>query len=115
MHREEEGRWREERVGWGRKEGEWKGKGMEGRGRREGKEGRRDGKGGQGSGRNGNWGEVCVMVFGGDGRPCVHLIPIGTCPTKPGNFRDSGKDTSKSGLSQKNRDGSTITLGVINV
>jgi hypothetical protein len=70
MHREEEGRWREGRVGWGRKGRgtEREGNGAEGKkgGKGGGEERERDGREMEGTGIGG---EVCVMVFGGDGRP----------------------------------------------
>jgi hypothetical protein len=59
--REVEGR---ERMGWGRER-----KGREGREEGREREGRREGRGGQRNGSNGNWGEVCVMVFGGMDAP----------------------------------------------
>jgi hypothetical protein len=84
-HREEEGRWREGRVGWGRKGRgtERKGKGMEGRGRREGKEERRrEGREGREIEGTGIRGEVCVMVFWGDGRPCPGAIDVFVAPSR---------------------------------
>jgi hypothetical protein len=80
MHREEEGRWREGRVGWEGREGERKGKGMERRGRREGKEGEKRGKGmaGKWKERELGGGEVCVMVFRGDGRPWLFYMLRGS-------------------------------------
>jgi hypothetical protein len=74
MHREEEGRWREGRVGWGRmgRGTEREGNGAEGKkgGKGGGEERERDGREMEGTGIGG---EVCVMVFGGDGRPCVYI------------------------------------------
>jgi hypothetical protein len=89
MHREEEGRWREGRVGWGRKGRGTEREGNGGEGKKGGKEGRRrEGRGGQGTGRNGNWGEVCVMVFGGMDAPgCTRKITaVKTSKTDRSNF-----------------------------
>jgi hypothetical protein len=79
------------------KEGKGNGNGREWRGGEEGRErrGRREGKGGQGNGRNGIWGEVCVMVFGGDGRPCL-LMFLPLCGSSELECHDFGSNAASS-------------------